>query len=472
MTTIISGSSPSITFSDSTTQTTAFTTPVSIANGGTGLTSFTTNGVPYATSTSALTTNSGLTYNGTTLTTGSVTVNSATAPLNGMYYRSTAISGLSFYNTGASGSGSSTIQTYYGRSSLATTTNGAANNEQQWYGFSSNPQITTIGSTASIYNFAGHGYLISDVPFGFTFNGGSRGDNTDYNCPAANGIIYVNMSGDYGGNASNGHNGIYVKNAQQGLGGGDTSGIKVVSNAYSTARNFHSLSQPTDPNGGGISPRGFFAQIDTSAGIYDNSAPVGLLIDNALVDNYTKRNGGAPLAVLYDRRSGSGTEFLFTFYRNTTSNQVGSISATNTTTSYNTSSDYRLKENVKPLIGALEKITRLKPCTFTWKKDGSIGEGFIAHELQEVIPQAVSGEKDEEKLQSIEIEHAISEIKDVEGNIIQHQKPPVYEEQMTPLYQGVDTSFLVATLTAAIQEQQVLIDALNNRISLIENKTV
>lgn len=119
---------------------------------------------------------------------------------------------------------------------------------------------------------------------------------------------------------------------------------------------------------------------------------------------------------------------------------VGSISFTSTATAYNTSSDYRLKENIQPMTGALAKIQALKPVTYTWKADGSAGEGFIAHELAEVCPAAVTGEKD-----------AV----DAEGN---------------PQYQGIDVSFLVGTLTAAIQEQQALITSLTARITALESK--
>jgi len=118
----------------------------------------------------------------------------------------------------------------------------------------------------------------------------------------------------------------------------------------------------------------------------------------------------------------------------------GSISTNGTSTSYTTTSDYRLKENIQPMQNALAKVVALKPCTYTWKSNGSNGEGFIAHELQEVVPQCVSGEKDAEN------------------------------EDGKPKYQGVDTSFLVATLTAAIQEQQALIVALTARVEALEAK--
>lgn len=123
---------------------------------------------------------------------------------------------------------------------------------------------------------------------------------------------------------------------------------------------------------------------------------------------------------------------------NSSTTQIGSISCTTTNTSYVTSSDYRLKEDVQPMVGALAKVAALKPCTYKWKSTGEVSQGFIAHELAEVCPDAVSGEKD-----------AV----DADGNI----KP-----------QGIDTSFLVATLTAAIQEQQALITSLTARIAALE----
>ena len=101
---------------------------------------------------------------------------------------------------------------------------------------------------------------------------------------------------------------------------------------------------------------------------------------------------------------------------------VGNISTNASATTYATSSDYRLKENVAPMQNALDTVAQLNPVTYTWKADGSAGQGFIAHELQAVVPDCVTGEKD-----------AV----DAEGN---------------PQYQGVDTSFLVATLVKAIQE--------------------
>jgi hypothetical protein len=81
---------------------------------------------------------------------------------------------------------------------------------------------------------------------------------------------------------------------------------------------------------------------------------------------------------------------------------VGSVSVTTTAATYNTSSDYRLKENAAPITGALNRVQLLNPVTYNWKSDGSEGEGFIAHELQEVVPYAVNGEKDGEQMQGVD----------------------------------------------------------------------
>ena len=132
------------------------------------------------------------------------------------------------------------------------------------------------------------------------------------------------------------------------------------------------------------------------------------------------------------RVTSTGTSYMLGFYNS--NGLVGRIETSGSTTSYVTSSDYRLKENIAPMTGALDKVAALKPCTYTWKSDGSDGQGFIAHELQAVVPDCVTGEKD-----------AVDE----DGN---------------PKYQGIDTSFLVATLTAAIQEQQAIIESLKARL--------
>jgi hypothetical protein len=123
----------------------------------------------------------------------------------------------------------------------------------------------------------------------------------------------------------------------------------------------------------------------------------------------------------------NGTRNAISFAYNSAGG-VGQIVTGTNSVSYQSGSDYRLKENIAPMTGALATVTLLKPVTFKWKSDSSDGQGFIAHELQEVVPDCVTGEKD------------------------------AIDKDGKPVYQGVDTSFLVATLTAAIQELKAEFD--------------
>jgi len=154
--------------------------------------------------------------------------------------------------------------------------------------------------------------------------------------------------------------------------------------------------------------------------------------------------GSANMLVTNNTDTGVGAINVLYIVRN--NNNVGTIQCTNIATSFNTSSDYRLKENIAPMTGALTTVAALKPVTYKWKIDGSDGQGFIAHELAEVVPDCVSGEKD-----------AMETYTDEDGN-----------EQTRIKAQGIDTSFLVATLTAAIQELKAIVDAQAARIAALE----
>ena len=88
------------------------------------------------------------------------------------------------------------------------------------------------------------------------------------------------------------------------------------------------------------------------------------------------------------------TTYLFAAMLNSSNSTVGSIVVTSANTTYNTSSDYRLKENVKPLENGLDRLNQLKPVNFNWIESGQEEEGFIAHEVEEVFSYAVTGEKD------------------------------------------------------------------------------
>jgi hypothetical protein len=112
----------------------------------------------------------------------------------------------------------------------------------------------------------------------------------------------------------------------------------------------------------------------------------------------------------------------------------GSITnVTNTSVAYNTTSDYRLKDRVRPLTGYMGRLKRVLCRAWNWTLDGSPGRGFIAHELAAEYPEAVTGDKD------------------------------AVNDDGTPKYQGVDAKFLIADLVAAIQE-------LEDRVSFLEGQ--
>jgi hypothetical protein len=133
-------------------------------------------------------------------------------------------------------------------------------------------------------------------------------------------------------------------------------------------------------------------------------------------------------------------------FENSSGGISGLINNTATTTTYGTSSDYRLKKDIQPMTDALNKVIQLKPVTYKWKYDGSAGQGFIAHELAEVVPDAVVGQKD-----AVEVY--------IDDNGI---------EKTRERHQSIDTSFLVATLTAAIQELKAEFDTVKAELATLK----
>jgi hypothetical protein len=177
---------------------------------------------------------------------------------------------------------------------------------------------------------------------------------------------------------------------------------------------------------------------------------------------FNDTDGGTTLEACYFRKDGG---------------QRGYIRVTTSGTTYATVSDYRLKTDVAPMIGALAKVMALNPCTYTWKETNKNGQGFIAHELAEVVPDCVTGEKDATRMEQYEISPAVPATYDDDGNELTPAVAAVMGEREVPVYQGIDTSFLVATLTAAIQELKAINDAqaqtiqsLTARIEALEGK--
>jgi hypothetical protein len=137
------------------------------------------------------------------------------------------------------------------------------------------------------------------------------------------------------------------------------------------------------------------------------------------------------IIALNNSDTGTSSAGIIAFYRNTSF--TGGITNTNTSTAYNTSSDYRLKENVVELTSATTRLKQLEPKRFNFIADADTTvDGFLAHEVQTVVPEAVHGTHNEV---------------DADGN---------------PVYQGIDQSKLVPLLVATIKELEARITALEN----------
>ena len=211
---------------------------------------------------------------------------------------------------------------------------------------------------------------------------------------------------------------------------------------------------------------------------------------------------------------------------------VGKINTLNSATSYLTSSDYRLKTDVQEMTGSIDRVKALRPVNFEWIVDGTRVDGFLAHEAQEVVPEAVDGEKDAMRDQQyveseatgdiytpaveatyetiqVELTPAVEATYDEDGNELTPAVDATYEEQQqeltpaidevihstdvvepdeleegqrwrettekvmatrqVPDYQGIDQSKIVPLLTSALQDAIAKIEALETRLEALES---
>ena len=142
---------------------------------------------------------------------------------------------------------------------------------------------------------------------------------------------------------------------------------------------------------------------------------------------------------------------------------VGSISVSGSSTAYNTSSDYRLKTDAQPMVGASARVLALNPVNFEWIASGDRVDGFLAHEAATVVPEAVSGDKDAMQDEEYEVTPAVL---DDDGN---ETTAAVMGTRNVPDYQGIDQSKIVPLLTAALQEALTKIDDMETRLAALES---
>jgi len=148
----------------------------------------------------------------------------------------------------------------------------------------------------------------------------------------------------------------------------------------------------------------------------------------AYIESYSGGSSGLGINMV------GGSVYALVFQYNSTSS--GQIVVTPGATSYETTSDRRLKDNIVPLENSGAEIDALKPRQFTWKTTGETKKGFIADELQQIIPGAVSGE------------------------------PDAVDEEGKPIYQGVDASTpeMIALIICELQSLRKRVTAAETKI--------
>jgi len=235
-----------------------------------------------------------------------------------------------------------------------------------------------------------------------------------------NAAIFVGGSGTVGSGAR-----IYLS----GVPGFETTRGAYIEGVHDTATNAHSLRFATNASTSDPVERMRIAN-DGEVMIGHSSAVTG---PQFLSIRPTSASAGAS----FEGDSTSGRTMIT--FRNP-NGEVGYISSSGSSTGYNTSSDYRLKENVTTVTDGITRLQQLKPSRFNFIADpDKTVDGFIAHEVQTVVPEAIHGEKDA-----------------VDGN-------------GNPVYQGIDQSKLVPLLTAALQEAIGEIESLKARVAALES---
>jgi len=181
------------------------------------------------------------------------------------------------------------------------------------------------------------------------------------------------------------------------------------------------------------------------------------------------------------KNNNSNNSGIFIVFVDDSAAGIGSISqASNTTVSFNTSSDYRLKENVSYTFDATTRLKQLKPARFNWISDetNTAQDGFLAHEVSDIVPIAVVGSKDGTE--------EIGEVRDADGNVVdsdvtesqftERTGDEVYTSDYTwtrtstkEVYQQIDHSKLVPLLTKSLQEALTRIETLEAKVTALEN---
>jgi len=202
----------------------------------------------------------------------------------------------------------------------------------------------------------------------------------------------------------------------------------------------------------------------------DGSVIIGatsIIETNAILNCKMSQSAGTVAA--FERTTTANARQL-SFHNN--NGEVGTINTSGSATSYNTSSDHRLKENVADMTGAIARVKQLAPKRFNFIADADTTvDGFLAHEAQTVVPEAITGTHNQ-------VEVWVEPEVDDDGNIISGEALPDgvsagdnkldADGNTIPVYQGIDQSKLVPLLTGALQEAIAKIETLETKVAALE----
>ena len=344
---------------------------------------------------------------------------------------------------------------------------------------------TTINNNADNKVITGSGTANTlEAETNFTYNGTVVGMGTHGTSVASN---------------SNTGTGLQIANSGYGYGSDSTTGDLFIYNGINATLTIHSGANSGSPSG--TSKIQFNKATSTSPPTIANTINAGSIeYSNSLNRMTFKTNGSTALTIRDDGDVGIGTstplaalevsntstEIQVMATGNSQSNELirwnntnttntnhtlsffkrngtttGSITQTGSSTAFNTSSDYRLKENEISISDGIDRLKQLQPYRFNFIVDpDTIVDGFFAHEVQDIVPEAISGEKDA----------MYPEVLYVEGDEIPEGKNigDVKEEaKINP--QGIDQAKLIPLLTAALQEAITKIETLEAKVEALEN---
>ena len=300
---------------------------------------------------------------------------------------------------------------------------------------------------------------------------------------------------------SSGNIGIHTASPTQLLSvGGDSSGTKVIQVTNSTAGTAfnNGMQMFISDSGGGFNmrenyPLQFFVngsermRIDASARVLIGSTSNNAVGTSAKFQvGYSKTGEFGILVRPTDNNTGGGEPVLF---QNFAGNTIGTISASSSNVAFNTSSDYRLKDGIVDMTGAIDRVKALSPKRFHFiENPDKTVDGFLAHEAQAVVSEAVTGIKDETrkvtnvvlssdgKLLAQDVLQADwtagkLETTDDDGNAVDALYPSNSTWSAShdePVMQGIDQSKLVPLLTGALQEAIAKIETLETKVAKLE----